>query len=490
MATQSSLLRHYQHVLWTQDEITQALDGTWVSGDTQAWQATGVCYYLKQIVSGDLVFTTTTDVWGPKVYNTRQNLAEIFAAGAQAVITDQMPKSLSLPANAPVFLVKNTLQALLDLAAVARQRYQGKVVCVTGTVGKTTIKECLLHVLSQQATTYASNRNFNHRPGVAVSLTQTPADYDYAIYEFSVDAPKRTQPKALLAAPHVAIINEIQPHHLSKYPSLEAIAKQKALLFDGLQEGGVAILNRDNAYFALLHEIATKNPRVERIISFGQHGDANVRLLDYTLTDTHSQVKASINHCEIDYTLGIPGRHNIANSLAVLACVDALGANVPEAANALASMQAVNKRTNRIRLPLGKQSFEIIDDSTNANPASVKAGLAYLKLIQPQTPGRRVAILFEIRELGERSAQYHADLANDVIENHIDKVYAYGEEMQHLFAKLPANCQGFYSKADLSGLISAVVNDLCANDIIMIKGTAKLRKAMNKVIRVLSNLDK
>lgn len=254
-AVGSHIVRNYGEKLWTPSEIQLLLNGKWLSGQDKSWIATGVTYYHKQVKPGDLVFTMRSDTWGNtrKYPTTTQRLDELFTAGAVAVITDEVPQNLHLLQDQPILLVSDTLKALNLLAKHARERFCGINVCITGSVGKTTTKEMLFHVLSQNYQTYATNMNYNHMPGVALSLTQTPRDYDFAIYEFSADVPKNTKPKALLAKPNIVVITDIQPDHMGFYPTLEDIADQKALLFEGLQEGGTVVLNRDNPMFERLY---------------------------------------------------------------------------------------------------------------------------------------------------------------------------------------------------------------------------------------------
>ena len=325
-----------KNILWSGVEIEEALNGRWISDCPHGWGATGVCYNANHVIAGDIVFTVDPNKWGAKYKDTTNMISRLFASGAVAVITDKLGSDLS--SKYPICLVKNTRDALDDLGKAARDRFNGKVICVTGSVGKSSTKEGLRHVLSQQAPTVGSRSNFNHGPGVPLSLAQTPPDFSYGIYEFAVDLPRITLRKAKIARPHVAIVTHIQPDHLLYYSSLEAIADQKSLLFDGMVPDGVVVLNRDAPLFGRLINNA-KQKGIKRILTFGEALDADIRLVTYELHEDLSYVCASVNGKKLDYIVGVPGRHMVMNSLAILAGVEAVNADSEKAARALASLK-------------------------------------------------------------------------------------------------------------------------------------------------------
>lgn len=472
-----------KNILWSGVEIAAAVNGRWISDGPHGWGATGVCYYAHQVVEGDLVFTVDPSKWGVKYKDTTNKISKLFASGAVVVITDKLDSNLS--SKFPILLVKNTRKALDDLGIAARDRFNGKVICVTGSVGKSSTKEGLRHVLSQQAPTAGSRGNFNHGPGVPLSLTQTPPDFSYGVYEFAVDLPKVTLRKANIARPHVAIVTHIQPDHLLHYPSLEAIADQKSLLFDGLVPDGVVVLNRDAPQFERLINNAKRKGK-KRILTFGEALDTDVHLVKCELHEDLSYVCASVNGKKLDYVVGVPGRHMVINSLAILAGVEAVNADSKKAAMALASLQPLPNHTTRHQIKINDGTFDVIDDTFSSNSGSIKAALEYLQLIKPGPSGRRLAILGEIQELGEMSQQLHADLAAPVLANDIEKVFTIGDGMLALRALLPTHILAFHAKT-FSELIDAVVEEVRVGDVVLVKGSRHSVDDMGKVVAVLKH---
>jgi len=472
--------------LWTLDEIEEAVNGAWLS-KTKDDQLTisGVCYYLKQTKPGDLAITTNPKKWGKKYPDTTQQLNEFFSAGAKFVITDKKPKNL--PKDKAVYLVKDTRLALNELAEAARSRFKGKVICITGSVGKTSTKEALNHVLKKQAPTNASNRNFNHSPGVPLSIAQTHRDYSYGVYEFCIDLPGRTLPKAKISRPNIALVTEIEPDHLMYYPTLEEIADNKALLFDGLEPGGIVILNRDANLFERL-QIAAVDKGAAQIITYGASTGADIRLIDCQLTPDYSKVKAIVENKEINYKISIPGRHMVMNSLAVLATVHAAGGDYIRAAKDLATLPLLEHRNQRKTVHMKKGSIQIIDDTFSANPASMRAAFEYLNLIKPKSGGRRIVVLSDIKELGDQSEEIHAALAAPIMEAGIDKVFTLGTDMRALFNSLPIKHRGAHAESSKE-LVKDLLGIIKPNDAVLVKGSLRSQKDMQLILHSLYSLE-
>ncbi len=473
-------------VLWTADDILQATGGRWIAGDAGNVAATGVCYYLRQARKGDLFLVSTPQHWGSSYLDTSTALSTLAAWGVAAVLVDRKPDAP--PESLPLVLVEDTRQALDALGRFARDRLKGKVVCITGSVGKSTTKEMLRFMLGQQAPTVGSNLNFNHGPGVPLSLAQTHPDTAYGVYEFAVDLPSVTLSKARIARPHVAVITDIQHDHLMYYHTLEALADQKALLFDALESGGTAILNRDNALFRRL-ESAASAKGVGRIVSFGMHPHADVRASLSLLDAEGSTVEALVHGTPVTYRLKQPGRHVIMNSLAALAAVAALGADIRKAAASLQKFPGLEQRTQRHRIVLGEGYFDLLDDAFSANPASMRAGLDVLGLMPVGPGGRRLAVLGEIRELGSDSATIHASLAAAVLDAGIDRLFTIGEDMKYLREALPAHLLGPHER-DGAALAKAVVAEVQPGDIVLIKGSRHTPELFSPVISALLTMGK
>lgn len=452
-------------VLWSADDILQATGGEWISGSGAQVEARGISYYFYHIRRGDLFVMTSPEEWGKGYADTGRKLSQLAERGVAAAIVSRRPERI--PDNLPLLLVENTRQALDALGQFARERFQGKVICVTGTVGKSTVKEGLRFVLGRQAATGFSRKNFNHGPGVSLSLAQTPPGAAYGVFEFAVDKPSVTLRKALIARPHVAIITNIEQHHLDFYATLDELAAQKALLFDGLVPGGTAILNRDNGYYTKLLTLAQEKG-VGKIMTFGFHPEADVRATVCELRGDGSRVEANVAGEPVAYRLGQPGKHVIANSLAVLAGVAAVQGDIRRAAADLCDMPLLGKHAEFHRIEVPGGYFELIDDSYSANPASIRAGLEVLRLQSLLTNKRRIAVLGDICNLGKHSAAIHAALARDVIDAGIDKLFTFGEQMRNIRSLLPDAilCAHGATSADLAGRVAAEVR---AGDIVLVK---------------------
>jgi UDP-N-acetylmuramoyl-tripeptide--D-alanyl-D-alanine ligase len=473
-----------QQHLWTPDEIAQAIPGRWLTPPRGGVNISGVCYYVSHIVAGDLVVATSPATWGKRYVETNDKLREMQKKGASAAIVDRIPKLL--PPDFPVYLNQSKELPLNLLGIAARKRFQGKVICVTGSVGKSSTKTGIAHILSQQGLTQESRNNFNHSPGVPLSLAQTPANYDYGVYEFCVDTPNHTLPKALIAYPNVAVVTEIENDHHHFYPTLEAIVDQKSLLFRAMASDSVAVLNRDTPYFFRL-ATAAQNYQVARIISFGENPLADVRLIDCQCDADYSQVTASVMGHVIHYQLALPGKHNVRNSLGILAAACAVNANYEKAAADLITMNTLPNHCVRSKHPVLGGEFELLDDSFSANPASVRAAFEYMQLLQPQNGGRKIIILGDIKELGDNSAALHAGLADHFMRNGINKLLALGPMMKNLADALPQDRVSIHTE-DQEELIAAIKTTIKPGDVVMVKGSCRSAESLEGILSSLRQL--
>jgi UDP-N-acetylmuramoyl-tripeptide--D-alanyl-D-alanine ligase len=292
------------------------------------------------------------------------------------------------------------------------------------------------------------------------------------------------EPLTRLVRPHVAIITTVEPVHLEFFGSIEAIADAKAEIFRGIEPGGAAGLNRDNAQFARLSH-AAKEARVERIVSFGEHARAEARLVTASLHSDCSTVKARILGTDVTYKLGAPGKHIVINSLAVLAVAALAGADLALAALALAELKAPTGRGARVTLDMRSGTALLIDESYNANPASMRAALALLGHADAGSRGRRIAVLGDMLELGPRGAELHRALAEPVLAHGVDMVFCCGPLMHALWEALPSERRGGY--AENAGLLEPqVVGAVQPGDAVMVKGS--LGSRMGPIVKALERL--
>ena len=401
------------------------------------------------------------------------------AGAALAVVAaatrDQFPK------DAPLLVVTDVLEALRALGRAARARLQGNVIGVTGSVGKTGTKEALRLALSRDGETHASVASYNNHWGVPLSLARCPEIARFAIFEMGMNHAGEIEPLTKLVRPHVAIITTVEPVHLEFFPSIEGIADAKAEIFLGLEPGGAAVINRDNPQYQRLRQKA-KEARVGRIVSFGENAEADARVLKFSLHPDCSVVHASVLGEEVTYKLGAPGQHLIWNSLAVLAAAALTGADLALAALALGELKPATGRGTRITLSLPGGTAELIDESYNANPASMRAALALLGQAPLGLRGRRIAVLGDMLELGADGERLHRELAEAVVGNGVDLVLCSGPLMRHLWEALPSERRGGYAETS-SALESSVLAEVQPGDAVMVKGS--LGSRMGPLVKAL-----
>jgi UDP-N-acetylmuramoyl-tripeptide--D-alanyl-D-alanine ligase len=365
--------------------------------------------------------------------------------------------------------VGETLEALNALGRAARARaVSTKVIAVTGSAGKTGTKEALRLALAPSGSVHASAKSFNNHWGVPLSLANMPRTVRYGVFEIGMNHAGEIDALTRLVRPQIAIVTTVAPVHLGFFRSIEEIADAKAEIFCGLEPGGAAVINRDSPYYERLKAHALEYGA--RVISFGEAEGAEVRLLGVELRPDGSEVKADILGEALSYRLGAPGRHLVQNSLAVLAAVKLAGADLKQAAAALAGLEAQAGRGARTLFEGPRGRIAIIDESYNANPASMRAALSTLGLTPRSEFARRVAVLGDMLELGPEGPKLHLDLAEFIDGAGVDVVFACGELMGGLFGALPASRQGIYAKTaeELQPKLLAAIGP---GDAIMVKGS-------------------
>jgi UDP-N-acetylmuramoyl-tripeptide--D-alanyl-D-alanine ligase len=391
-------------------------------------------------------------------------------------------KRRAMPAAAPLLVVPDVLGALRDLAGAARARSRARFIGVTGSVGKTGTKEALRIALSADGAVHASAASYNNHWGVPLSLARCPETAAYAVLEVGMNHPGEIEPLSRLIRPHIAIITTIEPVHLEFFKSIAAIADAKAEIFSGLEPGGAVVLNRDNAQYARL-EKAAQGAGVSRIVGFGEHAEADARLIKCALQPESSTVQADILGHDVTYKLGAPGRHVVLNSLAVLAATALAGADLALAALALQNLQPATGRGARLTLDLPGGPALLIDESYNANPASMRAALALLGQSPIGARGRRIAVIGDMLELGPKGAQLHRQLKGPVLDHAIDLVFCCGPLMKSLWDALPSERRGGYAETS-AALEAEVLGAVRAGDAVMVKGS--LGSKMGPLVKTLT----
>jgi UDP-N-acetylmuramoyl-tripeptide--D-alanyl-D-alanine ligase len=453
--------------LWTTGAMR---DATRAKGSGMLPDAiTGISIDSRSIGKGEAYFAIKGEV-----HDGHSFVASALQNGAGVAVVAHEHRA-SMPPDAPLLVVPDVLQGLVDLAGAARERTNARVIAVTGSVGKTSTKEALRIALGRVGETHASTASFNNHWGVPLSLARLAESARYAVFEIGMNHAGEITPLTKLVRPHVAIITTVAPVHLEFFPSVEAIADAKAEIFLGIEKGGAAVINRDNAQFARLKDRAGE-AGVARIVAFGEHKSADARLIKLALQPESSTIEADILGQKITYKLGIPGQHHAINSLAVLAAVSLAGADLALATLGLANVAPATGRGTRIKLELPGGSALLIDESYNANPTSMRAALALLGQAPVARPGRRIAVLGDMLELGAAAQELHRDLAKAVKEHAIDLVFCAGPMMEALWQALPSERRGGYAK-DSATLESSVVAAIRDGDAIMVKGSAGSKMA-------------
>jgi UDP-N-acetylmuramoyl-tripeptide--D-alanyl-D-alanine ligase len=371
--------------------------------------------------------------------------------------------------------VGDTLEALNDLGRASRARVESTVViAVTGSAGKTGTKEALRLALAPSGSVHASAKSFNNHWGVPLSLANMPNPIRFGVFEIGMNHAGEIAALTRLVRPHIAIVTTVAPVHLGFFRSIEEIADAKAEIFGGLEPAGTAVINRDNPHYERLRTHASEHGA--KIVGFGETRDAGALLLEVELLPDGSNVTANVLGEQVTYRLGAPGRHVVQNSLAVLAAVKLAGADVAAAAGALAGLHAGAGRGARTVVEAGGGRIAIIDESYNANPASMRAALATLGLTPRTEFERRVAVLGDMLELGPEGPKLHQELAEVIDGAGVDVVFACGELMRSLFEALPAGRRGAYAKTaeELAPKLMAAVGP---GDAIMVKGSLGSRMA-------------
>ncbi len=460
--------------LWTAKEAAAA-----VGAETDAaWTATGVSIDSRTVGPGDLFIALK----GP-VFDAHEFVAEALGKGAAGAIVDHRPDGVT--DDGLLLVVDDTLRALEALGRAARERTAARIVAVTGSVGKTGTKEALKLVLDRHGKTHASAGSYNNLWGVPLSLSRMPVDTDYAVFEIGMNHAGEITPLVKLVRPHVAMITNVEAVHLEFFDSIQGIADAKAEIFLGLDKGGTAILNRDNPRYDQLVKRA-QEAGVEKMIGFGSHPEATARLINFVLHPTCSCISADIAGQAVTYKVASPGRHWVMNSLGVMAVLHALDGDLGLAGLALAQMTPPKGRGQRHRVELRSGSFELIDDSYNASPAAMKAAFETLAATAPGARGRRIAVLGDMRELGEQADRLHAALADDLEETGIDLVFSAGPHMAKLHAALPESRRGAHvEKSD--ELPALLVQAIRAGDVVLVKGS--LGSRMGPVVDALLGRD-
>ncbi len=465
--------------LWTSHEL-ETVFGVNIAA---RWNSYGVSIDSRTVEKGDLFFALS----GPNFDGHGYVKSALDGGAAGAVVSKSVD---GIPAD-KLIIVEDVMAALVTLGKAGRSRVSAPIIAVTGSVGKTGTKEALKAALSRHKKTHASVLSYNNDVGVPLSLARMPYDAEYGIFEMGMNHSGELAELVKLVRPDVAIVTTVELAHSEFFENVEEIADAKAEIFTCMNEGGIAVLNYDNPHFERLKRKA-EEAGVGKTISFGNSEQADVRSLTYFFHDTCSCVIADIMGKVMTYKVGMLGYHWVMNSLAVLAAVDAVGADLGLSGLGLAELQPLSGRGRRERIYFDiatEASFLLIDESYNANPASMAAAIKTLGQCENSDFGRKIAVLADMGELGEQAEQLHRKLGPVLDDADVDHLFVVGKHMKQLADFVVYNHPGINVSYfnDKTALERALLHDIHDGDVIMIKGSNAAK--MSTTVEALQKLD-
>ena len=445
-------------MIWTLDDIMTVTGGRGVNLKPEA-AINGIDFDSRKICDGDLFLALTGGQSDGHKY-----LSAARANGAIAALVDH-------PCDDEIgqIIVDDVMGALRDLAQASRQRTRAKITAITGSVGKTGTRDLITTCLQSMGRTHATAGNYNNHIGAPLSLARMPEQTEFGVFELGMDHAGEIAALSPLVAPHIAVITRIAESHIGYFDSLEGIAHAKSEIFDGLVEGGLAILNADDEFSPMLADIA-RQKGAGRVMTVGTHGDADARIEKINAHDGGFQVVARIDGIEVNFTLGMSAPHWVLSAVMGLVAVHHFGGDMHKAAALLADHREMDGRGARHNLNVDGRSFTLIDDSYNASPASMTAGIISLGATASSSSGRKIAILADMLELGDGSEAYHRDLSTPLIEHGIDILICFGPMMAGLAEAVQPYMDVHFCRdaQDACAKAEALIHD---QDIVLVKGS-------------------
>jgi UDP-N-acetylmuramoyl-tripeptide--D-alanyl-D-alanine ligase len=471
--------------LWTADDAAAATGGR----ATRDWHATGVSIDTRTLRRGDLFVALQAARDG------HDFVAQALEKGAAAALVSRIPEGVA--PDAPLLIVDEVLPALERLGRAGRARTSARVAAITGSVGKTSTKEMLRAALEGQGRVHAAEASYNNHWGVPLTLARMPADADYAVIEIGMNHPGEIAPLARMARPHVAMITTVAAVHLEAFENVEGIAHEKAAIFEGLEPHGCAVIHGDLPISPILR--AAARAAKARIVDFGDAEGNACRLRETRIEDGFTRGRALLDGEEVTLGIASEGRHFMRNALGVIAVAQAMGADRVRSIAGLAAWAPPAGRGTRETVTVSPDggTLELIDDAFNANPTSLSAALAVLAAARPgegPPPGRRVAVLGDMLELGPNEREMHAAMADDPSMAALDAVHCVGPRMRALHEALPVARRGLWAER-VEDLLEEVTQLARIGDVVLIKGSkasrvSRLVDAIRKLGQRIPSADK
>lgn len=460
--------------LWTGQAMADAMQARPFHGLPD--EITGISIDSRTLQRGDAFFAIKGENMDGHKFTTAA-----AAAGASVLVVDEAKLPSLGRLTVPLMVVDDVLAAMVKLGRAARARSKAKIIAVTGSAGKTTTKDALAHVLGAVGKVHASNASFNNHWGVPLTLARMHQDTEYGVFEIGMNHAGEITPLVDMVRPHIAMVTLVAAAHMGHFKSLDDIARAKAEIFSGVVKGGVGLINRDDKRFKLLSELAQRLG-VKKIAGYGSNRLSDVVLKSAEYGAESSRVEVKVFGKEYTFEIGLPGKHIVQNALGVIGAAALVGADLEVVTAAFGTLEASNGRGERHQLAVGAGSFTLIDESYNANPASMEVGIEMLASAETTGKGRRIAVLGDMLEMGKFSSKLHAELVEPLQRHGIGEVYMAGAEMAHLKTALPDDINGYYFE-DAEALMAKFMDVPSAGDVVMIKssngiGFSKIVKAL------------
>lgn len=431
--------------LWTSADIAAATGGE-ASGD---FTVSGLSIDTRTIKADDL-FVPLKDIRDGHDF-----IPMAMEKGAGGTLSEN-------PVSGNAVIVKDSLQALRDLGKEGVERSPALRIAVTGSVGKTSVKEALALMFGAFGVARKSLKSYNNHWGVPLTMARMPQETEFGVFEMGMNHAGELSDLSNLLRPDIALITTVAPAHLAHFENVEAIADAKAEIIEGLRNNGTLILNADNSYTPHIMEKA----KGKKIITFGHDDDCDVTIVTSQTHEHGSNTRLRINAQQIDVTLLVPGEHWVMNGAACMAVAYAAGVDLRKAAKALRGVRAEGGRGETHSLNVDGKSITLIDESYNANPTSMRAAINVLGL----KPGRRIAVLGDMAELGKDEIAMHADLSEPLVAAGVSRVIVTGECMRALKGALPQPMRGAWAR-DSEFALDALKDEIQDGDVILVKGS-------------------
>ncbi|MCA4773823.1 UDP-N-acetylmuramoyl-tripeptide--D-alanyl-D-alanine ligase [Wolbachia endosymbiont of Mansonella perstans] len=443
---------------WNTNNIIDATGGRKV-GSRNWVHSLNISTDTRSIKEGDVFIALKG-----KNFDGHDFLHEAFLKGAAAAVVSEGKYR-----NLPLIVVQDTLKALHGVASyyIRNVLVSAKVIAITGSVGKTTTKDMLHTVLSQYGVSHVNEGNLNNNIGLPLTVLKAPENCQYLILEMGMNKAGEIKELSKISNPDIAVITNVEPAHVEKFSSLLDIAQAKLEVLYGIKNNGILVLNGDNKYYDYFSLHANRD-----VISFGKDKSATAHLLDLIRNDGKLNLKIRLNNNPIiNCSLHAQGEHFAYSVLAVAVVVQSLGLDLSKLPLALENFSVTKGRGSVHKAKYNGRCVHLIDDSYNANPASMKAAIRTLGTYSNR---RKVALLGDMLELGNESVIFHTKLLDFILECSVSKVYTVGKFMLELYRLLPSNIKGTHF-IDTNQLKSDLANIVQNNDVILVKGSRGMK---------------